>query len=107
MELPELGGEENGEVAPVGGGAQPPRRKKRRRKRFRSDSHLREEGGSSSEEREREQNEQESPAKEQYVSQLQLRSVIKATFDRLWTNLLYKDKYATMTQPKIKRIRAR
>uniref|UniRef100_A0A8C5FJA8 phosphatidate phosphatase n=1 Tax=Gadus morhua TaxID=8049 RepID=A0A8C5FJA8_GADMO len=72
MELPELGGEENGEVAPVGGGAQPPRRKKRRRKRFRSDSHLREEGGSSSEEREREQNEQESPAKEQYVSQLQL-----------------------------------
>uniref|UniRef100_A0A8C5D1C2 phosphatidate phosphatase n=1 Tax=Gadus morhua TaxID=8049 RepID=A0A8C5D1C2_GADMO len=67
MELPELGGEENGEVAPVGGGAQPPRRKKRRRKRFRSDSHLREEGGSSSEEREREQNEQESPAKDQHL----------------------------------------
>ncbi|CAL8337807.1 unnamed protein product [Lota lota] len=72
MELPEEGGEETGEVAPIGGGAQPIRRKKRRRKRHRSGSHLREEGCSSSDEREREHNEQESPAKEQYVSSLQV-----------------------------------
>ncbi|KAG7271820.1 hypothetical protein CRUP_017897 [Coryphaenoides rupestris] len=62
----------------VGGGGGPPaRRKKRRRKRIRSDSHLREEGSSSSDEREKEKEkerehaEQESPAKEQYVSSLQ------------------------------------
>ncbi|XP_031132484.1 phosphatidate phosphatase LPIN2-like isoform X2 [Sander lucioperca] len=56
------------------------RRKKRRRKRMRSDTHLREEASSSSDEREREkeweresdQTGQESPAKEEPVTPLQL-----------------------------------
>lgn len=64
------------------------RRKKRRRKRMRSDTHLREEISSSSDEREREkeweresdQAGQESPAKEESVTPLQIRSVIKTDF---------------------------
>ncbi|XP_053172558.1 phosphatidate phosphatase LPIN2-like [Scomber japonicus] len=56
------------------------RRKKRRRKRMRSDTHLREEASSSSDEREREkeweresdQTGQESPTKEESLTQLQL-----------------------------------
>ncbi|KAJ3601810.1 hypothetical protein NHX12_029574 [Muraenolepis orangiensis] len=82
MDLPpfleEGGGEENGEGGPGvgggGGGGLPARRKKRRRKRVRSGSHLREEDTSSSDEREREREHtgQDSPAKEQHVSSLQV-----------------------------------
>ncbi|XP_037620312.1 phosphatidate phosphatase LPIN3-like isoform X2 [Sebastes umbrosus] len=79
--LPFDGPEETEETAEgssiAGSGA---RRKKRRRKRMRSDTHLREEASSSSDEREREkeweresdQAGQESPAKEEPVTPLQL-----------------------------------
>lgn len=59
------------------------RRKKRRRKRMRSDTHLREDNSSSDErerekefERESDQAGQESPAQEELLSPLQVRSVI-------------------------------
>lgn len=66
------------------------RRKKRRRKRMRSDTHLREDASSSSEEREKEKEEwerecdqpgQESPAQEELLTPLQMRSVavVRAT----------------------------
>lgn len=72
--------EESLEGSSIVGGA---RRKKRRRKRMRSDTHLREEASSSSDEREREkeweresdQAGQESPAKDESVTPLQLRLV--------------------------------
>jgi len=113
MERPEEAGEENGEGTPSGGGGGPPaRRKKRRRKRIRSDSHLREEGSSSSDEREKEKEkekerehaEPESPAKEQYVGSLQVRSVALRWKKMSLTGgygfgsmyLLYKDKYANV-----------
>lgn len=62
------------------------RRKKRRRKRMRSENHLREDASSSSDERQREKEEwdresdqagQETPAQEEDVAALQMRSVIK------------------------------
>lgn len=83
LEVPEEIEETTEGSSIAGSGA---RRKKRRRKRIRSDTHLREEASSSSDEREREkeweresdQAGQESPAKDEPVTPLHVRSVIKA-----------------------------